>query len=463
MGVDSGVTVLMRHRWPALALALGLVAAVVAGCAPKRPLLTAPPRYPDFPFPAVPPEFLASPAAVRHENAWVYLQLGDLQRAEQEFHDALDRAPSFYPAQAGLGYVRLAQRDYARAVDGFDDALQRAPAYVPALVGRAEALIGSGNTASAIEALEAALAADASLIDLRRRVQELRFNQLMAQVADARRAADAGRYADARRFYERVIQASPDSAFLYLELARVEQQQGDLGRALEHAHAAARLDPSGATALRLQGELHEARGELDAAETAYVRAEDLDPSDDVAARLARVRARARLALLPDAYRAIPKEARLTRGQLAALIGVRFEPLLREVASAQPVILTDTRQHWATSWIQSVAAAGVIDPNVNHQFQPERPITRADLAQVLSRLLDLMGPRRPVDSQGGRGAPPAFSDMSPSHLSYPAATRAVSVGLLSRLDDGSFQPTRVVAGAEAIEALDRLETLAQALR
>jgi hypothetical protein len=55
----------------------------------------------------------------------------------------------------------------------------------------------------------------------------------------------------------------------------------------------------------------------------------------------------------------------------------------------------------------------------------------------------------------------FSDMAPTHLAYPAASAAVASGVLTTLPDGSFQPSRIVTGAEATQTVRRLEELAGA--
>ena len=49
-------------------------------------------------------------------------------------------------------------------------------------------------------------------------------------------------------------------------------------------------------------------------------------------------------------------------------------------------------------------------------------------------------------------------MSTAHLDYPSVAAAVSTGVLS-LSDGRFQVSRQVTGAEAIEAVGRLQALA----
>jgi hypothetical protein len=129
------------------------------------------------------------------------------------------------------------------------------------------------------------------------------------------------------------------------------------------------------------------------------------------------------------------------------------------APARQVVMTDTQGHWAAPWIETVARAGVIDPFENHTFQPRAPVSRGDLAAAVSRIVTLLAPRNPA-LRTSLGARPAIADMAPGHLSYPAASVAVASGVMPLVDGSRFQVGRLVSGAEAIEAIDRLRALAR---
>ena len=53
----------------------------------------------------------------------------------------------------------------------------------------------------------------------------------------------------------------------------------------------------------------------------------------------------------------------------------------------------------------------------------------------------------------------FSDLSTGHLAYTAASAAVAAGVLTAGPGNSFQPSRPVTGAEAIDAVNKIEALA----
>jgi tetratricopeptide (TPR) repeat protein len=440
-------------------LLVGVLSAV-AGCAPKTvavPVVTTP-RFPEFIQPTVPSALAGNVAAPIHARSWAFLQAGDLKNAEREVAIALRLSPSFFPSEAAAGYVDLARKDGKAALSHFDRALERDSGYVPALVGRGQALLALERDADAVAAFEAALVRDPSLIDVQRRVDVLKFRVLERSLAAARDAARGGRSDEAILAYRAAIASSPDSAFLYRELGTIERQRGDLEAALEHFRKALDLDPADAASLTQVGDVLEAQGDMPGALAAYEQALALEPDAGVEAKRDRLRARVELARLPEEYRAIGPSPQLTRGALAALIGVRLRPLLDD--GQQDVgVVTDVRAHWAEPWILPVVRTGVMEAFSNHTFQPAALVRRVDLAQAVSRLLARIAARGQARAREWQNARMRFTDMAPGHIAYPAASMAVAAGVMSPAPDGGFQPSRVVTGEEAVAAIERLQALA----
>jgi tetratricopeptide (TPR) repeat protein len=444
----------LRLAATALALA-GLLFA--AGCAARRvpPPLVTTPLYPDFVYPSIAgPEQATFGDAQR--GAWSWLQSGDLRMAEREFSGLLKKRPQFAPAETGLGYVDLARKQPDHALARFDTALTHSAAYAPALAGRAEALVALDRPADALASYEAAAAADPGL-DLGARIAVLRARGAGDAVGEARRAAAGGRLDEARAAYERAIAASPDSAFLYRELGAVEAKAGHDARALELARQAASLDPGDARAHVLAGDVLVKGSRFEEAAAEYQKAQAIEASPGTDRKLADARDRAELAKLPPEYQAIATAPEVTRGDVAAVLGVRLAPVLATVPARSGLLLTDIRTHWAASWILSVVRSGVMEPFPNHTFQPRQRVRRADLAQIVARALGLAATRR-----GGaapwRTTPPRLADVPETHPLYPVIAEAVASGVLSAGPDGTFQPSRVVTGPELMDAVTRLEPL-----
>jgi tetratricopeptide (TPR) repeat protein len=424
---------------------------------PAPPAVTTP-QYPDYIFPAA-PAGVGTPAAIeRHQAGWGWLQAGDLRSAERNFNAALKQSPPFYPAEAGLGYVALAQKKHKESLVHFDRAVVMNPRYAPALGGRAEALLALGEEEEALQSIEAALQADPSLTGLRTRIQVLRFRGQQQEIVHARQLAEANKFDEARAAYAAAIEASPQSPFLHRELADVERRAGQLDSALDHARKASELEPDEPRTHILLGEIYEARGDFAKAADEFSSAVTLQPDDTLSARIETLRSRAAFAAMPPEYRGIGDSAGLTRGELAALLAVKLEPLLTGTRSVSAVVITDTRAHWAAPYILTAARAGLMDVYPNHTFLPDQVVRRAEMARSVGKVLELIAKRQPQLASAWRNPKRTFPDVAPGHLSYPAAALAVEADVMTTAADGSFQLTRPVTGTEAVAAVDKLAQL-----
>ena len=95
--------------------------------------------------------------------------------------------------------------------------------------------------------------------------------------------------------------------------------------------------------------------------------------------------------LPSKYNDIATLPAVGREDLAALLAVQLRNDLGE-APGKPPIIVDISASWASKFILKVTSLGLIDVYANHTFQPRRLVTRADLAEVLARVVAYLGER-----------------------------------------------------------------------
>ena len=437
-----------------------LVLSLAAACAPRTPPAVAPgaPHYPDFVFPA-PASGAAADLTAQHEAAWRSLQAGDVKGAQRAFSSVTKGAPTFYAADAGLGYTALARKDYAAALAYFDRAIAADARYAPALAGRGQTYLAMNEQARALESFDAALAADPTLATVRNTADVLRLQVMQGGVGAARKAAAEGRLTEARTSYEQAIMASPQSPFLFRELALVELRENRLPAALAHAQKALELDPADAKNQVALADVLEAQGEYAKTLDALRAAVALEPNETLSQRIEALREKSAFSAMPEGYRTIDTAVTITRAQLAALIGVQLEDLVKRAPVRGVAVMTDVRGHWASDWILAVTRAGFMEVFPNHTFQPEAVVRRADLASAASRMLNVIVAGDAQLASRLRGARRKFTDLPPGHLNYPSASVAVEAGVLSQIEDGSFQLARPVTGAEALAAVRRLQELA----
>lgn len=434
----------------------------IASCAPKRVVTPTPgaPRYPDYPAPDVPASISVAPEVRElHDASWQKLQAGDLAGAGRGFLAVLGQVPAFYPAEAALGYVRLAEQDPKDAAVHFAAALNVNDRYPPAWQGLAEAHLALGDEGAAIPALERLLALDPTRDALRSRVDVMRLRQVQSLVEAGKRARLAGRLDEAQVNLERALTLSPASAAILVELALVETAAGSLDAAESHARRAIDLDGNDAEAYAVLGSVLEAKGRLLDASTAFARAASIDPRPAWRERSERLREKAETVAIPAEYRDVATAQIVTRAQVAAMLGVRLNTLVKNSSRRVSVVATDVRGHWAEPWILMVTQAGLMDVFPNHTFQPQALVRRSDLAQVLTQVLTLLAPQRSDDLAKWKAARPRFVDLPPTNVFYPAAALAVASGAMTPQEGGRFLPTRSVTGAMVVAAVERIEQLA----
>ena len=163
--------------------------------------------------------------------------------------------------------------------------------------------------------------------------------------------------------------------------------------------------------------------------------------------------------MPAEYRSIQESPTVTRAQLAAVLAVRLDSLLLKARRVNAVVITDTRGSWASPHILAAARAGVMEVYPNHTFQPDAIVRRGDLAQAASKVLEIIAAANPQLAAAWRSSERRkFPDVGPRHFSYPAVSLVVEAGVMTTREDGGFDLTQPVSGAEAIAAVTRLQEL-----
>ncbi len=452
-----------RRDWMRAAMAAS-VFATAAACASgptATPALPATPTYREVPPLTVPDGLQATPQVrARHDQAWRRLQSGDLRGATRDFTEILRQSPDFYPAAAGLGYLASIDCKYDDAARRFDGVVAMDRTYLPALQGRMDVALARGEDVVAVTMSDLILAVDPGRDDVRERQEVLRLRVVQAQLTRASAARGAGQWDEAQAALDQALVLVPDSAVVLRELAQVEIARGRLDEAEAHARRSLEFDAGDAEAHAVMAGVLEAHGRLREAAAALARAIRIDPRQQWMDRAATLTARADFAALPAEFRAIPSAASITRGQLAAILGIRLESALGRAPRRVTVVVTDVRSHWAAPWILPTIRVGWMESFPNHTFQPAAPVRRAELAQVVWRVAQDLAARQPSEGARWRASRPVVADVSRAHLAYSAIAGALATGAMAMSETGRFEPNRLAAGSEVVAAVARLEQLAK---
>ncbi len=109
-------------------------------------------------------------------------------------------------------------------------------------------------------------------------------------------------------------------------------------------------------------------------------------------------------------------------------------------------------HWAVTPIQQLATAGLIEGYPTGAFQPERALSRAELATLLVK-------SKGIESAQATGR--IFKDVPPSHWAAKYVKDAVAMGLVTGYPDRTFKPNNKISRMEGVAVLARFGELQQA--
>lgn len=387
--------------------------------------------------------------------AWESLQAGDIDTAERIAESLQVSYPQWATPLALRGWAALARDDVLTAAPYFQEALKVAPQHVGALAGMMWVYRARQDWVLALtyaEKLEAVLAHSPDWVN---EVDLIRRRAVETMVEQARLARRQGDVAQATHWYRQAAARALTDTRLQVEAGDWFRSLGQVQEALPYYQLAYQSDPDDMQVLRRLAEaLVETRQWLQAkpllerlvrAEPSQRRWVELLQTADLEIQ--------RSAVYTE-YQQIERAPYVTRGQVAALLYLEIPRIAQEPLSGPPPIILDLEDHWARTFIQKVAAMGLIPLFDNHTFQPHRVVQRGEFAFILYNVLRYFDRDTLVKIPSGLTIP----DVSPLHRYYVPIRYAVTLGLLPLEPDGSFRPGQNVNGPQALRAVQTLGNL-----
>ena len=108
--------------------------------------------------------------------------------------------------------------------------------------------------------------------------------------------------------------------------------------------------------------------------------------------------------------------------------------------------SDTKGHWAESYINAGVSAGYINGYSDGTFKPDKTVTRAEFAKMINLAIGITNT-----------ASISFSDISSSGWYYSDVRKAVAAGYVTGYDDGTFRADNNIARQEAAVIISRIIT------
>ncbi|WP_158081785.1 S-layer homology domain-containing protein [Paenibacillus selenitireducens] len=139
---------------------------------------------------------------------------------------------------------------------------------------------------------------------------------------------------------------------------------------------------------------------------------------------------------------------LSRAQAAAVL-VRMTGATLDQRSSTSLYWDVPANHWAAADIRIAKQEGMIGGRADGSFGPNQPVTREELAVMLSRVLEL------TPSTSGTLK---FSDVGRDRWSAEAIRSLADYGIISGYKDGTFRPKQAVTRAEMAAMMQSVDKL-----
>jgi hypothetical protein len=119
------------------------------------------------------------------------------------------------------------------------------------------------------------------------------------------------------------------------------------------------------------------------------------------------------------------------------------PAAPDAAAPPPLDISDVPpNHWAYPFIVRLFEAGYLPDFPEGQFQPDRELTRAELAALLNQ--SLINTQTPGTAQ--------FTDVAPDYWAAEAIQQAVAANYMRGFPEGDFQPDQLVPRSQVLVTL-----------
>jgi len=350
-------------------------------------------------------------------EAYIDLYAGRYPDAERKLATVLAHNPQNRIAVSYLAEISFARQDYARASELYSKLL----------------------------------AIDSSRGDVEPKRQKALLLATENLLRNAAKAENENRLTEAESMYREALRIAPAEPFLHGELGELLLREKKWDEAVVQFRRQIQLNGPNDEAQRHLAEALMNLGRTDEARSLLEELRKTGNADDILeAKVKELEDLGRWGADIQEFRRIESSTTLTREQLSAMI-VRYFPQVTEFRQT-PQIVTDTEASWASLEIQTIVGVGLVDPFLNHTFQPSKKVSREEFAVALARLSRLLG-------LFANAAPPVPArDLAPRNPLYSDVQLTVALGLMTLDEAGNFNVNGSVSGEEAVNAIERLSDL-----
>ena len=384
------------------------------------------------------------------EDVWSYLQQGDSRRALRLLNKLGPSNPLYYP---GMGYVAYLLDDMTPAEEAFKMALRINPDSIPGHLGLSQVYKDSGRPDLAFVEYREVLKREPNHPWVTPRYESLRAQKTQDLLSQGRTSLTSGDKEESKKAFLKALFYTPESIDAHWNLARIFMDETNTQSALFHLQAALSGDPENRDIRTLYADLLFKTEDYKKGLELYEDLLEEWPDDsEYKSRVETIKNRLGIFELPSQYNTIVSSEAVTNQETAALVAIKFKSIITERIQKPPIII-DIATSWAQKYIIQTTGLGILPVYPNHEFRPEKTIYRAEMAEILIRLIDYLNLK-------GYGfiqhMPPdriRIQDVGPDNHFYRPITQILAYDIMSLESNQRFLPNDPVSGRDAILYMD----------
>ena len=360
----------------------------------------------------------------------------------------------------GLGYAYFILNQFQEAELSFKEALKNAPELTLVHLGLSQVYQKTYRDDLAYTELSEVLKREPDHAWAKEEYEFLRSLKTEGLLKEAKFYSEQGNTEKEKEAYLKALHYSPQFLVAHLALAEIYRKQNELQSALIHLKAASSIEPKNKEVWKDYADTLFQAEKYSRSLEVYELAQELDPKNKVLVeRIDSLKTKLGIFELPSQYDTIPSLEAITKEDIAALLGVKFKEILDD-SQAKPPIIVDVSTSWASKFILKTTSLGILDVYENHTFQPKKIVTRAEMAEVLFRLINFLKKKGYRFIQQFPPEKIQIADVSPDNYYHQPISQIIAYQIMDLSSDRTFRPEQSLGGTEAIGVFDLLLSLIQ---
>jgi len=383
------------------------------------------------------------------EEVWKNLRQGRAEKALKILSRLSVESPAYY---VGLGYAYFLLNEYLTSEESFKSALNFYPDMILIHLGLAQLYQKTGQENLTFAEYREVIKRKPEHIWAKGEYEALKIKKTKEALTEGKNFLAEENTERSTEAFLKALYYSPNSTKAHLSLAEIYKAENKLGNALVHLEVASTSDSDNPKVLKDYAETLFQAEHYSKSLDIYEKLYELQPKNkEIQSRIETLKNRLGIFEMPSQYHNIPYKEAISREEMAALLMGKFKGVLNET-KAQPPIIIDISTSWASKFILKMTTLGILEVFPNHTFQPKKIITRAEITEILLRLINLLKQKGYKLIQQLPLEKIQISDVSPDNYYHNPITQILSYQIMDLSTEKAFNPDNPVSGQEASRIL-----------